>query len=1197
MNNNLIKWLLGLCFIVITSNHFSYGQQIDQFIESTNSSIGLTEEELEWIKDNPVIRATNKLDTAPNEFVRGGQPAGFSVDYLNLVAEKVGLEIDYIHGFTWAELLEKLSSREIDISHNIFKNERRSQFLDFTEPYLNLEPAFFGLVGSDRIRTIDDLEGKTIGVVSGWALNNEYKQKYPQLEIVEFTSSLDALVRLSEGEIDLYIATLFIGESLLRKYFIDGIEVVGKSDFLEITNNEGARLAVRNDWPILFSILEKGMEAISEQEYRALNEKWLIPQTLAEEIGLTLEELSWLSKNPVVKVVVDKAMLPLESVEEDGTINGVVGSYLEILKEKLNVEFRWVENIAFSDGLEMIMAKEADMITALSQSGNRNDFLLFTGNYMEFDSVIFGREGEDIFGNMGGLSGRSIAMPKDWDITGWIKRDYPDIEIIEVANKTEALQLVSAGIADAHVGSILTTSHNLAAEGITNMVVAGVTPYTTEIKMGIRKDLPLLASAMQKALASVTTEQRMDISTEWLGLKTDQTQDYTLLLRILAVTTLIIVGTLIWNYGLRKEVKRRKESEERFRQIAETVDGVFFICAPDLKETRYLSPNFKNWTNVECEMIYEDARAWMEFIHPDDRNLFREAANRAKNSRYMSKVPDYRIIDSNNEIRWISTQAHPVADDNGEIVSVVGFMTDITSRIKAREKLDEISNQFQNAFTHASHGMALVSLDGKFLRVNDALCQILGYSNTELLRLYIKDVTHPEDINIGATLMQDVADGKRQSFQLEKRHKRKDGGLVPVQLNVSIVRDKNGEPDHFVAQIQDLSALKEREEQLRHSQKMDAVGELTGGIAHDFNNILGIIMGHLELLKTNMPENPKAAERLEKALKGVDRGSSLIDKLLSFSRSAPRQARAKLINENINNLVEVINRTFASSITVETSLQSDLWAIEVDDGDFDNALLNLALNARDAMQGEGELRITTENIVLDENYVVQNPDSHPGEYVLISVGDTGTGIEPEILDKILEPFFTTKPVNKGTGLGLSMVHGFVQRSGGHMRVQSEIGEGTVFKLYIPRVHKEVEQKIEQKPINGELPGGNETILVVDDEKNLCDIAKTQLTNLGYKVHTASNATKALEFLSGNDRIDLLFSDIVMPDNLDGYKMASSALEINPSIKILLTSGYSQKLEKEFDEEDEVLSQLAENVLHKPYSQHDLAIAVRKSLDY
>jgi PAS domain S-box-containing protein len=1158
--------------------------------------VSLTAEEKQWISEHPLITATNKMDSSPNEFVRAGEAAGFSVDYLNLIAENVGLKIEYVNGYSWSELITQLEERKIDVSHNIFQTNERTEYLNFTDPYVYLPHAIFKNTGSENYSNDESFEGKSIGISADWAATKDYKKNNPDLSFIDFNTPVEGLLSLSEGNIDLYIGSRATMFSLINKNFISNLDVINSTKLLTLSQGYEGRIAARNDWPLLINIIKKGKAAISEQQLSQLLQKWQMPYGMANEINLTEEEKVWLSEHQVINVASDPSIAPVEFIKQEGEISGIAGSLLDIFSNKLNIRFEWIENKTFDEGLSKIHSKEADIVSAISTSDERTEYLIFTDSYFDVNTMIFGREGENIFGNMESLSGHRIAMPKGFVMNGMIKQDFPDIEIIETNTKAEALRLVSSGVADAHIGSVPLTAQTMAAENITNISVVGVAPYNGDISIGIRADLPLLASIMQKTLLSVSQSEMASITSQWVVLKPEIKQNYDLVWQIIAISAAIVALILIWNFSLRREVRRRKFSEERFKQIAETVDGLFYISSPDLSKIKYVSPNFEKWSNHKCQDLYDDRQVWRDMIHPDDLEMYLNALPTVISNNFSTVIPDYRIIQPDGLIRWLSTQTHPVYNEQGEISSVIGVVSDVTSKVRSNAKLNEINNQFQNAFAYASHGMALVSLDGNFIRVNEAYCETVGYTSKEFMKLTVDKLTHPEDRGMSKTLMDEVLSGKRLTYQIEKRLVRKDGTIVPAQVNVSLVKDNNNMPVHYVAQIQDLSALKEREEQLRHSHKMDAVGKLTGGIAHDFNNILGIILGNLEILKSTVAGETKTVLRVDKAISGVDRGANLIKKLLSFSRKTTHAAAITNVNDHILNIEDFIKKSLTVSVKINKSFAKDLWPVEIDSSDLEDAILNLSLNARDAMPEGGELTFETENITLDEQYTEAIIDNKVGDYVVISVGDTGTGIEPELIDKVIEPFFTTKAVNKGTGLGLSMVHGFIQRSGGHMKIISELGKGTTFKLYIPRSYNNNIIKPNQLSNQKDIPSGKETILVVEDEKHLCEIAEAQLINLGYSVFTANNATYALEILNANKDIDLLFSDIVMPNNLDGYEMASSALKIHPKLKILFTSGNSQNLENKIKDDDAEISRLALNMLHKPYNHYELAIAIRKSLD-
>ena len=389
--------------------------------------------------------------------------------------------------------------------------------------------------------------------------------------------------------------------------------------------------------------------------------------------------------------------------------------------------------------------------------------------------------------------------------------------------------------------------------------------------------------------------------------------------------------------------------------------------------------------------------------------------------------------------------------------------------------------------------------------------------------------------------------------------------------------------------------LLENQAMLRRAQKMEAVGQLTGGIAHDFNNILAIVMGFLGILQRRIADDPTARECVEKALKGAERGAQLTRKLLKFSRKEAGPAKRTAVNEIISDMQDLIAKSLTSGITVETQLASDTWPVMIDSGDFEDAVLNLALNAHDAMPHGGLLVIETANKTLDEHYVQRNPGSRIGDYVMVSVSDTGSGMTTEVKERLFEPFFTTKGEGKGTGLGLSMVYGFVQRSQGHVKVYSEPGHGTTIRLYLPRIDEGPSEV--HAELAGEAPRGRETILIVDDEESLIEIARFYIEDLGYRTVTANDGRQALEILKRDGKaIDLLFSDVVMHGDLDGYRLALAARAVRPGLKVLLSSGFTPKREKFANGEGAFCAELAANLLSKPYNQAELAVSLRRTLD-
>ena len=390
---------------------------------------------------------------------------------------------------------------------------------------------------------------------------------------------------------------------------------------------------------------------------------------------------------------------------------------------------------------------------------------------------------------------------------------------------------------------------------------------------------------------------------------------------------------------------------------------------------------------------------------------------------------------------------------------------------------------------------------------------------------------------------------------------------------------------------EEMEGRKQAEDAQRRSQKMDAIGQLSGGIAHDFNNIIAIILGNLELLELQVTADDDAHKRIEAIKVAGQRAADLTKQLLGFSRSQAKQLKVTDINQTISEMENLIARSLTPEVEVEYQFADKLWLTEIDPGDFKDTLINLSINARDAMSGQGHLTIETHNVTLDSDYCSHIPDASPGQYVQLLVTDNGEGISVEQQERIFEPFFTTKEQGKGTGLGLAMVYGFVKRSEGCIKVYSEPGIGTTFKLYLPRAH-EGEHLIDQNDEQAEvLPHGHETILAVDDEEMLLELVRESLEDLGYRVLTASDGREALQRLNEEPNIDLLFSDVVMPGGINGYELAEQSTASRLDLKVLLTSGYTEKvmIRKEFE-------RFNNKLLSKPYKRADLAKRVRVVLD-
>ena len=381
------------------------------------------------------------------------------------------------------------------------------------------------------------------------------------------------------------------------------------------------------------------------------------------------------------------------------------------------------------------------------------------------------------------------------------------------------------------------------------------------------------------------------------------------------------------------------------------------------------------------------------------------------------------------------------------------------------------------------------------------------------------------------------------------------------------------------------------EAQIRQMQKMESVGQLTGGIAHDFNNMLGVIIGSLEMARRRLDDPKRLATFLDSAEEGAKRASQLVIRLLAFSRQQPLEPRVLDTNQLVGGMTELLRRTIGEQVRVDTVLGGGLWRCFADAAQVENAILNLAVNARDAMPDGGRLTIETVNATLDVRYTRRHPDVAAGEYVSISVTDTGTGMPPAVIERAFDPFYTTKGVGKGTGLGLSQVHGFVKQSGGHVAIYSEIDHGTTVRIYLPR-HIGTEAAARPPEPIAEVPSArsDEIVLVVEDEENVRHVSVDALRELGYTVVEASDGRQALRLLAIQPRVDVLFTDVIMPE-MNGRQLADAARAMRPSLRIIYTTGYARNAVLQDGEPDPTIA-----ILPKPFTLSQLAVKVRDVLD-
>jgi PAS domain S-box-containing protein len=493
----------------------------------------------------------------------------------------------------------------------------------------------------------------------------------------------------------------------------------------------------------------------------------------------------------------------------------------------------------------------------------------------------------------------------------------------------------------------------------------------------------------------------------------------------------------------------------------------------------------------------------------------------------------------------------------------------------------------QRIFETSLDLILVVDRRGGIVRVSPSAKTILGYEPAEIIGCNGKELVFIDDLESTREEMR-LARRGREVRNFKCRYMHKDGTVVPLAWTGLW---SEADQQHFFIG-RDMTEQLKLEHQLRHAQKMEAIGRLTGGIAHDFNNILTVIIGMSDLLGEAVAGEPTLHALVQSIDEAAERGTQLTQRMLAFARKQPLQARAIDLNEAVLRTTAVLKRTLGEDIKVATDLANGLWTASADPSQAEDAILNLAVNARDAMPNGGFLLIETANVHLDSHYAEAHADVIPGDYVAIVVTDSGGGMAPETIERAFEPFFTTKEVGHGTGLGLSMVYGFMKQSRGHVKIYSELGHGTSIKLYFPRA---TDPGAAATPATGTQSGrdltGRENILVVEDDRAVRELAVGALRNLGYNVCEAEDGRAALAILQGSIEVDLLFTDLVMPNGISGQELLRRAREQRPHLKAIFASGYSETFVNGGG-----ASAPGVPLLNKPYRKQSMAELVRKVLD-
>ena len=632
----------------------------------------------------------------------------------------------------------------------------------------------------------------------------------------------------------------------------------------------------------------------------------------------------------------------------------------------------------------------------------------------------------------------------------------------------------------------------------------------------------------------------------------------------------------------KQAMKDLQKNEERHRIYFENISDVIFSIDPDFRIIN-ISPSVGRILGYKPEEMIGKPIQDLDVLEPDSlEKAFSDMIKVFSGERI--PLSQYEFVSKDGTRKFGEVSAEPLIRD-GKIVAMISVARDISERKSIEDALKQSEEKYRIVLEANPDPVVVYDMEGKVTYFNMAFTNVFGWTLEECFGKSM-DVFVPTDAWPKTNMMINKVLSGENFSGIETLRYTKEGNIIPVSISGAIYRDKNGNPMGSVINLRDISEQKELEIQFQQAQKMDAIGTLAGGIAHDFNNLLMGIQGCTSLMSFDIDSNHPNFEYLNRIENYIKNASSLTKQLLGFARRGKYEIKPTDINDIVNKSSEMFGRT-KKEITIHKKCHPDIWAVEVDQPQIEQVLLNLYVNAWQAMSGTGELYLQTENIILNDNDV-KPYGVKSGKYVKISVTDTGVGIDETIQHRIFDPFFTTKEVSRGTGLGLASVYGIIKNHNGIINANSKKGEGATFNIFLPASEKKI---IKETMIQKEILKGSEAVLLVDDEDMILDVGRDLLEKLGYEVLTAKSGIEAVEIYKTNrKKIDIVILDMVMP-KMGGGDVYEKLKDIDPAIKVLLSSGYSID-----GQAGKILSRGCDGFIQKPFDVKSLSLEIRRILD-
>ncbi|MBU1109225.1 MAG: transporter substrate-binding domain-containing protein [Candidatus Riflebacteria bacterium] len=1100
-----------------------------------------------------------------------GRADGFSVELLQKSLAIMGREVTFNTG-TWNEVRGQLERGEIQALPLVGRTPEREELFDFSVPYLTMTGAIVVREDNKDINDLVDLRGRRVAVMKGDNAEEFLRRGDRGIDIITEPTFVEAFEKLASGDCDAVVIQRLVALRLLEEAGLKNLRVLNKP-IMEF--RQDFCFAVKKGDSRTLALLNEGLAlAIADGTHSFLHAKWFA----------SLEIPSFR------RIIVggDHNYPPFEFLDENGRPAGFNVDITNAVAKAVGIAVE-IRLDCWPDVVRDLEFGKIDVIQGMLYSPERNLKFSFSQPYIISGNVIAWRKGTvNPPVSFDELADRTVAVQNGDLMHDLLVKKIGATNLTVVETQEEAIVNLSRGLYDCILISRLTALYMMKKHAIDNVELSAQPVNSTDYCFVFANDNKALLAKFSEGLKVIEASGEFrKIQAKWLGIYEEPQRGLEQVLRYVAIVTMPLAGILmlvfLWSWTLRRQVtlKTREltQSEAHFRTLVEGAPTGIFVQTDGL---------FSYLNDEVCRLLGAMSSAQLlnkpvlDFVHPSAREAQQKLINAIVHDKRGTPTVEMVFLRLDKTEIPVDITFTPI-NYLGQS-SLLVFAKNISSRKESESELDRLTS----AIEQVGEVILITDIDGTIQYANPALENLTGFSRAEVLgkkTSIFKSGKH--DRKFYEDLWKTISNGMTWNGRMV--NKCKDGRLVVEDTTISPVFAMS-KIVNYVAVKHDITEYLRLNEQLQQAQKMEVVGQLAGGVAHDYNNMLGVILGYTELAMDDIQDkDSQMNEYLAEIHKAAARSTEITGQLLAFARKQAISPRILDINECINGMLKMLRRLIGETIDLVWIPMEGSLAVKMDLSQINQIFTNLCVNARDAMSGAGKVIIETGVCEFDEEYCADHPGTLAGRYALLSVSDSGCGMDKATVAKIFEPFFTTKELGRGTGLGLATVFGIVKQNDGFINVYSEIGQGTIFKIYLPMYDISHAETAKKKTIE-KVANKGETILVVEDDASILRLASKILTGLGYSVISTRSPLEAVKLAEELQTIDLLLTDVVMPE-MNGRELFEELQAKRPGIRCLYMSGYTA----------DVIAQqgiLKEGIdfIGKPFSNAELSRAVRQVID-